>query len=198
METNEKDLIENNTPLCNWNASKGDPYTYSGCGMKSIRTPVIGDIKLEILGDEITEEYSEGEYSLKFNNNLKRIESFEFEHTKEIACVDETGRLVLYPNTSQLDLTKPVSVVLSYPFSKFVKATINPSYTEIIWEDNPEPQRVDATHIGCLVWQIAKAYGIIYKTMDNEVGIWGHGFSDLYLERITVLKDNKINIGIGS
>jgi len=194
MENEEKELIENTNSLCNWNPSKGDPYTYSGCGIKSKRENIIGDIKLEITEKDNTK--GSKLYSLQFNNNLKRIETFDFEQTKEIGGVDENGRLIMYPDL--IDLTKPISVVLSYPFNKCVNVEINPSYEKIQWEDETTYKEYDIKHIGCLVWQIAKAYGIIYKTMDEEVGIWGHCFSDLYLESITILKNNKIELGIGS
>lgn len=195
METNEKDLIENSSSLCNWMPGKGDPYTYSGCGMKSKKEYSIGSIGIKITDTELEGKEID---TFKLSNNLKRLEGFEFEQTKEIASLNKNGQLSLFFNETKLNTERPIDVVLSYPFEKMVLVTIQPTFTKTIWEDGGDPSITNAKHIGHLAWQIAKAYGIIYRTMDNEVGIWGHGFSDLYLERITILEGNKIVVGIGS
>lgn len=192
-EQEELDLINNLNPLCNWNESKGNPYEYEGCGGKIKRLYKFGSFKIELtdkdrFGGEVLN-------SIRVDNNLKRVEKFEYEHSQEIIGIEEDGSMCKF--ITELDMTKSISVIITYPFERNVLVTIEPSSVVYTFEDG-ETNEHDINHLGFLVWQIAKVYGIIYRTMDKEVGIWGHGFSDLYLERIKILKDNKIDIGIGS
>lgn len=195
----EQDLINEMNPLCNWNESKGNPYEYEGCGGKIKNLYKFGSFKIELtdmvnFNDKILN-------SIRVDNNLKRVEKFEIEHTHEIIGIEEDGSMYKFISSDELDMKKPISVIISYPFEKNVLVTIEPSSVVYTFEDDENKSSTnehDINHLGFLVWQIAKVYGIIYRTMDKEVGIWGYGFSDLYLERIKILEGNKLELGIGS
>lgn len=178
------------TGLCNWNSKKGNPFDYDTCNCKS-EDIISVDTEWEIV--EKSEQKKKLIKEISFNHHLKTLSTINQAQSDLIQGTDNNG-LIKYID-KELDINKPVIVYLNYPFKKTVKVTIYPLVRIF------KGAKTDSTyisHIGYYAWQIAKIYADIYKNHWKEVGIWGHGFSDLFLEGIEIYEKNTFELHIGS
>lgn len=178
------------TGLCNWNSEKGNPFDYDTCNCKS-EDIISVDTEWEIV--EKSEKKNSRIKEISFNHHLKTLSTINKEQSDLIQGTDNNG-LMKYVD-KEIDISKPVIVYLSYPFKKKVEVTIYPLLRTF---NGAELDSAYIGHIGYYAWQIAKIYADIYKTHWEEVGIWGHGFSDLFLEGIEICEKNIFELHIGS
>jgi hypothetical protein len=82
----------------------------------------------------------------------------------------------------------PVSICLKYPFRKPVNIVIPTTDSEGKW--------IDFT-VGYLLWQITKAYALIYNNMGQEI-TWSSEFNQLCFRSLTIYKNNIISVDIFS
>lgn len=85
-----------------------------------------------------------------------------------------------------------VQVLIDYPLDKPILLTIPPLHVQYrTLEEAIFP-------LGYICWQIALAYGHVFKHEFKKAGVWGHGLADLQLSDLLVYGGNKIVLEISS
>jgi len=201
--------------LLNWmpGEGKGDPYSYETWGDENdpVKFP---KIKLKILDKEEGRKFgwwgclgkkqkrAKVLVDLNLNHHIKTIERLPNEIYELLMApvMIKPGKkakskkpyCALYIYMDELKgIPTYRKVYIDYPMSKVVEVTIPP-------EVRKYKDREDWPVLGYYLKQIADAYGMIYKTMDEKVSIYAHGFVDLFFEGITFYEDNTITLSIGS
>ncbi len=174
--------------LLNWTPDKGNPYEYSAFNTKA--TYMLFENQINI-GEKLKLQKMKEKLKIKFNHSLALLATLNLEQTALIFGVYK-GDGFTFLEKKELNCEKEVSVVLDYPFEKMAKVIVNPLL--IKYENDSRYE----SNIGYYAYQIAKAYEEIYKNAWKEIGVWGHGFGDLYLEGISVMNDNQLLVSIGS
>ena len=92
------------------------------------------------------------------------------------------GQDIIECGNVKFDKTISGYLYLCYPLSVVIKENI----------------KFNSLH--SLIKEIRKTYSKIYKDYNSSIkyGIWGHGIYDLFIEGITIYKDNSIGVSIGS
>lgn len=201
-ENTEKDLIESTGGgLLNWNSNKGNPYDYA-CNADIEDKVSSKETEWKILTEEEYKKYeSLGKLkSIKCNHHIKSLSFFDEDKAEQICGLnaDENRLFFRFYDDKILDPSKSIKVLLTYPFSKAVEVTIHPTTTRRKYLKSGTERVFHKDSFGFFLWKIALAYAEIYKEHWEEVGVWGHGFSDLYFERVYFNDNNHITLGIGS
>lgn len=95
-----------------------------------------------------------------------------------------------------LEFEKPMYVYSSYPFEKMVEIRIKPiEATRVLKE---KIQTYQEYNLGYILWQVSRVYEEIYKNRWEEIGVWGHIFSDLAFGSIKIYDENIIYVNLDS
>ena len=179
--------MQNNVFLLNWDTTKDNPYDYEmGFGFEDKFTPPT----FQIANAENNEKTVQ---KIRFDLNLKALSTIKLSQVTLISGMCDS-KMLLFFDEKYLDCSQPITVWLTYPFRHKVKATIYPWVRH--FKNSGSERCMD--YVGYLVWQIAIVYAEIYKNHVESVGVWGHGFSDLFLEGMNIKEGNIIELLIGS
>jgi len=173
--------------LLNWNSTKGCPYEYEISKYKDV---ISEDVKWAIEKEEISGKETGRLWS---NIHLKTLATMDLKHVGLLSMI-EGEQLTNYFDEKVIDYKKEITVWISYPFNTSVKIIIYPLFR--FFDKNSKGIPLD--YLGYVAWQIAQVYAEVYKNHSEEVGIWGHGFSDLVLEGFNIYENNVIVPAIGS
>lgn len=172
-------------PQLNWNKEKGNPYKFS----EKTYEDFTRDTEFRIIKEmpdvpKILER-------IKMDIRLKDMEGIKkLDQANLVKCsLDDNKKL-----DKRLKPFDALTVYLDYPFGKVVEVTIY----AIKRTFSSQSQRLYFFTVGMIAWEIAKVYGDVYKNQWEKVGVYGHGFSDLYLEEIQIRKDNVLTLYVGS
>jgi hypothetical protein len=177
---------ETDSRLLNWNASKGNPFDYDTFGVKDLSFKN-AEPHIEIIEHRNIPNHGKklAEYSLFYNIHL--VNTLSYRQADLLLGYD--GKLLFNDLHEIIDKDLPVELYLSYPFRKSARVVIQPP---MINDKNAD------YFIGYILWQTANAYGKIFKDMWQEIGVFGHGFSDLSFCGLTVYQGNKVEIQVCS
>jgi len=177
-DTKQEKSQDDERMLMNWNASDGSPY-----------------------GDEVSEDNDrDALYEWKIVDKKEDlqtvIEEYRFfNHIKTMATLNYNQSDLLGSGEyidEYIDKKLPIIVDLTYPFSKVVRVKIQPM-SQMIGKDT-----MYNANLGTIIWQISRAYADLYRNHWEEIGVWGHGFGDLYLEILRICKGNVFKVYVGS
>ncbi|HHH49432.1 MAG TPA: hypothetical protein ENK52_00460 [Saprospiraceae bacterium] len=90
-------------------------------------------------------------------------------------------------------LKQPITIYLTYPFTKVVELKLNPIIRK--WKNGKTESFFS---VGYIFWQVANVYASLYKNHWEEIGIKEHGLSDLYFEDCFIDSNGKASLFIGS
>ena len=116
-------------------------------------------------------------------------------HVATVASLTpDQAQTLLFGNTSKDEYAtwyefapRDLLVMIDYPLDPGIQVRI---------PDNMYSRR-DTPSLGRFLLAIAREYQEIYRR-PAKYGIWGHGLSDLYFERVTVAKDGAVELAVGS
>ncbi|MEL6925750.1 MAG: hypothetical protein AAFO94_17020 [Bacteroidota bacterium] len=143
-----------------------------------------------------TNETLEVKQYLKLQRNI--VEKLEMCHSVwQFHLMDKlpTTHLISDLNGKQelSKITTPLTVYLSYPFTKVVSVKLYPISRK--WK-NGKVERLFT--VGYLFWQIARVYAQIYQAHWGEAGVYDFGLSDLHFEDCYIDDQGKVSLFIGS
>jgi len=196
----------------NWDPEQGNPFDFANSEVKekcemphiTMMTDWDKDADLDaLLPETIT--------TVKFNLHLKRI--FETIKTPNQSQILQPNEDKAYEKEKYVDGIQmiqegdtihkkegevhPVTVYLDYPLGKIAQVKIYPYIRTHLWKDG-EITETKCMNFGYIVWQISRAYAEIYKNEWKEYGVWAHAYEDLWLETMTIKKNNIITLFVGS
>ncbi|MBI4929436.1 MAG: hypothetical protein HY841_01645 [Bacteroidetes bacterium] len=174
--------------LLNWNPTKGNPFDYQ---IHNYKDTISNDTEWKI--EKRTNTKEKPIKQIYFFHHLKTLASLNLKFIELLNGVDK-GNIVTLLDKQYIDCTKPIVVWFTYPFSQNVKATIYP----LVRTFDESKQQIISEHAGYLIWQIARVYAEIYQNHWESVGIYGHGFADLYLEGLEFFKNNEVELLMGA
>jgi len=159
--------------------------------------------------DPFIEEYIEPEFKILTTNEsleVKQYLKFERKFVQKLEMCHSVWQFHLIENlaTTNLisdlngkneltDLTTPLTVYLTYPFTSVVSLKIYPISRK--WK-NGKVERLFT--VGYLFWQIARMYAKLYQTHWGEIGVYEFGLSDLHFEDCFIDDNGKVSLFIGS
>lgn len=100
------------------------------------------------------------------------------------------------PEKLYFDISRPLEIYISYPFSCLVEVKINP--LKEIWRYDTRTLEESDYPLGYIVWQIGVAYENLYSKRWKELGNWGHEYSDLSIGSIVIYPNNVIKANADS
>lgn len=180
--------------LANWDESDGSPYEYHlsaprfKFGEPSWRTISYEEYKASLEKKEL-KSLSVASLSLW---TLHLIENVEITFLMS-TCDEYFSKFIELEEDEPLEI--PLRIHLNYPFGEIIEATIQP--IQVVHSENEE-NHFKFFPIGYLCWQISKVYADIYKNHWKEVGVWGHGMSDLIIEYLIIREDYTVTLGMSS
>jgi hypothetical protein len=173
--------------LLNWTPDKGNPYDYSV--FNAPKTYSFSDNKI-IISEKKLRKMKE-KMRIRFNHRLALLATLTCEQAHLMHGIYKNDGFN-FLEKKELNYEKEVTLFLSYPFKKQIEVIINPMLI------TRKDKSIHNSNIGYYAWQIANAYAEIYKNHWEEVGVWGHGFGDLFLEGIIIMEKNNLLVSIGS
>ena len=202
----ENEEPNNQKELYNWNPQKNEsPYLYGSQSLKYIYTP----FQFKILDFEEEEDFKKKALNAQKQKgvvliyyelwDLQLIENIEvsfmlrplFNHFAEGKFEDS-----YFQNRNDaetwIDTERPLEIYIEYPFAVPILLRVFPLEVS----DYNSTRKVFS--YGYISWQIGKLYAELYKNYAEEVGVYGHGLSDLQLGALEVYEDNKIETSINS
>lgn len=183
--------------LLNWDSEKGNPFDYE---ISNHHDTISEDTQWEIIeGNKELKPIK----TIRSNIHLKLLASMDLKYISLLNGIDEDKKesityLEMIDKRKLIDIKKPIIVWFDYPFNKIIKATIYPLVRTFDKDEHSGSKRIILDYIGYLMWQISRVYADIYKNHWESVGVWGHGFDDLYLEGLEICNGNEIGLMIGS
>jgi hypothetical protein len=175
--------------LLNWNPTKGNPHEYEISKHSDI---ISVDAEWEMC--DHPGKFGKPLRHISMWNQLKKLSDFSIEQSEEIFGVEDGKMFKYIENIRGFDVKKPVTVWLNYPLENSVKATIFP----LVRKFDESDSTVILDHIGYYALMVSCIYSDIYMNYWKDVGIYGHGFSDLVLEAMLFHKNNEIQLYVGS
>ncbi|MDR3716787.1 MAG: hypothetical protein P4L51_28600 [Puia sp.] len=178
----------------NWDDSKSHPFDYR---IHNYQDVVSNDFEWAI--EPQPEEAGKCLQSIPYYLHLKTLATLQVEQIRLLSS-DMNWAEVETLLEAHVQIQKPVSVWIDYPFEKSVKATLYPLVRLFDLDQHASHKvgRVIVSDFNYYAWQTALVYADIYKNHYKEVGVYMHGFDDLYLESLELFEDNVIRLGIGS
>ena len=178
------------TITSNWQQEKGSlPYFFH-------TDPYVEEYiapEFKILSENETAEVKQ---YLKFDRKI--VEKLEMCHSVwQFHLIEQlsTTSLISDLNAKQelYHLTNPLTVFLTYPFTKTVAIKLYPISRK--WKNG----KVEHLYsVGYLFWQIARIYAKLYKEHWEDVGICEYGLSDLCFEDCYIDDKGMVNLFMGS
>lgn len=175
--------------LLNWDYSKGNPYHYDTFGINKLKiTASKPEIKAIVDRNSIELGKSIFEFEI-FSLNIRRISELTIKQIELIFGITNNGFIDNFDKF--INPNKEMIVHIDYPFTKTAIVEI----PFMLVNDQVSPNTFT---VGYLLWQISRAYDEIFKKYWKELGLFGHGFSDLNFLKIFILENNTFKMFIGS
>ena len=197
--------------LTNWTSGNGDPYRVPTRNYKYVDSSIrILDVEKEKQIRNIQSSKSISSFSLYFPvsyylykicaiDDLSILELLVgLELDREKGYIDYFLDFDKFPESLVPNTEVAMNIYADYPFGKMIEIQVKSYIKSTISRiDNMERVYEDIS-IGYILWQISKAYRVVYQKYVEEVGIYGHEFGDLAFGSITFYPDNMITVGIDS
>lgn len=179
--------------LANWDESDGSPYNYH------LERPTF---KYEeptwriVPYDQCRASYNNDKKGIKsiFVGNLRLWTLHLIENVEISTLITHSEEHLPYIDIEDENINVPLKVYLDYPFSVCVEAEIFPLRRKELYETEYHGY----FPVGYLFWQVAKVYADIYKNHWEEVGVWGHGLSDLIVNGCEIYEDYSVMLVLSS
>lgn len=103
---------------------------------------------------------------------------------------------------SLLNFSESVRCYLNFPFKNKIFIEIYPLLQKyILTNEFSKLNKSDFRDVfiytnGYIAWVIAQCYATILKDYYEQAGVWGYCFRDLYIEQISICKNNLIKVSI--
>lgn len=136
--------------------------------------------------------------SWRFNLQVTDVATLSlWQASRILSGIRERPSLDYFDDWYDLDAPSELRTVIDYPLEIATLLTIEPM--TVVSVGGPKQKKVSMTQwrVGYFLWVVSKEYERIY-TEHERYRIWGHAMSDLAFERLTLMEDGMVHLGIGS